>query len=448
MPTFDPAVLRPQFPALAAEQDGRPVVFLDGPGGTQVPQRVIDAVSTYYRETNANHGGAFATSVRSDAIVEEAHVAIADLLGAASPAEVKFGQNMTSLAFALSRSITRALRPGDEIIVSRLDHEANRGPWIAAAADAGATVREVDVDRATCTLDLASLDAVLSDRTRLVAVGYASNAVGTVNPVAEIVRRAHAAGAWTFVDAVHYAPHGPLDVVALGTDFLACSAYKFFGPHLGVLYGRAELLESLPAYKVRPAEDRWETGTQNHEGIAGTLAAVEYLAEVGDRFGDAGEASTGVAAAGETAGSGVAPGTSRRARLVAGMRAIEAHERALSTRVLGGFAGVRGLTVHGLADPVRVAERTPTFAVTLAGWTPRGLAEALAAEGIYAWDGDFYATSLIESLGLAETGGVVRLGFAHYSTSTEVDRLLETLRSIAGARPGRPRPSPTMDPRR
>ncbi len=414
MPTLDPMVLRPQFPALAAEQGGRPVVFLDGPGGTQVPQRVIDAVAAYYRDANANVHGAFATSVRTDGILREAHAAVADLLGAASPAEVKFGQNMTSLTFALSRSIARLLRPGDEVVISRLDHEANRGPWIAAAADAGAVIREIEVDPATCTLDLASLDAALTGRTRLVAVGIASNAVGTVNPVAEIVRRAHAAGAWTFLDAVHYVPHGPLDVVALETDFLACSAYKFFGPHVGILYGRAELLDELPAYKLRPAEDRWETGTQNHEGLAGTLAAVEYLAEVGDLAGE------------PPAGAG------RRARLVAGMRAIEAYERGLSSRTLAGLATVPGLRVHGLADPGRSAERTPTFAVTLPGWTPRDLAEALAARGIYAWDGDFYATTLIEDLGLAPTGGVVRLGLAHYTTADEVDRLLETLDELAG----------------
>jgi len=429
MPSFDPAVLRPQFPALAARQDGRPVVFLDGPGGTQVPQRVIDAVAAYYRDANANSHGAFATSIRSDAILAEAHAAVADLLGAASPAEVKLGQNMTSLAFALSRSIARVLRPGDEVLISRLDHEANRAPWMAAAADAGATVREIEVDHATCTLDLGSLDAALSERTRLVAVGYASNAVGTVNPVAEIVRRAHAVGAWTFVDAVHYAPHGPLDVARLGTDFLACSAYKFFGPHVGILWGRAELLDSLPAYKVRPASDRWETGTQNHEGIAGTLAAVEYLADVGGRFGTI-EAEGGGAADAE---AGV--GSSRHARLSAGMRAIEAYERELSARVLAGLAAVPGLTVHGLADPARIAERTPTFAVTLAGWTPRGLAEALAAAGIYAWDGDFYATTLVEDLGLAASGGVVRLGLVHYTTIDEVDRLLATLRALA-SRPG------------
>ena len=422
MPTFDPALLRPQFPALAARQDGRPVVFLDGPGGTQVPQRVIDAVSDYYRESNANHGGAFATSVRSDAMLEEAHAAVADLLGAASPAEVKLGQNMTSLTFALSRSIARVLRPGDEVVISRLDHEANRAPWIAAAADAGATVREIAVDPAACTLDLDSLDAALSERTRLVAVGLASNAVGTVNPVAEIVRRAHAVGAWTFVDAVHYAPHGPLDVASLGADFLACSAYKFFGPHVGILWGRAELLESLPAYKVRPAADRWETGTQNHEGIAGTLAAVEYLAHVGERFG--------------AAEAGAGAGTTRRGWLVAGMRAIQNHEGRLSVRVLAGLSAIPGLAVHGLADPARVAERTPTFAVTLAGWTPRGLAAALAAAGIYAWDGDFYATTLIEDLGLAAAGGVVRLGMVHYTTFDEVERLLATLAELAGRGPG------------
>jgi len=372
-------------------------------------------VAGYYRDSNANLHGAFATSIRSDAILHEARAAVADLLGAASPAEVKFGQNMTSLTFALSRSVARVLRPGDEVVISCLDHEANRGPWIAAAADAGALIREIEVDLATCTLDLASLDAALSERTRLVVVGYASNAVGTVNPVAEIVRRAHAVGAWTFVDAVHYAPHGPLDVVAIGADFLACSAYKFFGPHVGILYGRAEILADLPAYKVRPAEDRWETGTQNHEGIAGTLAAIDYLAEIGDRFG------------------ALAPGAGRRDRLVAGMRTIETHERALSGRTLTGFAAIPGLRVHGLADPGRAGERTPTFAVTLAGRAPRELAQALAARGIYAWDGDFYAATLVEDLGLASRGGVVRLGLVHYTTADEVDRLLATLGELAAA---------------
>lgn len=242
MPTFDPTPLRAEFPALARKQDGRPVVFLDGPGGTQVARRVIDAVLGYYREANANAHGTFATSIRTDKILVEAHAAVADLLGARSAGEVKFGQNMTSLTFQLSRSIGRTLAAGDEVVISRLDHEANRGPWIAAVRDAGATVREIRVRLDDCMLDLAALDGLLGPRTRLVAVGYASNAVGTVNPVAEIVRRAHAVGALVFVDAVHFAPHGPIDVAALEADFLACSAYKFFGPHLGVLWGRAELL--------------------------------------------------------------------------------------------------------------------------------------------------------------------------------------------------------------
>jgi selenocysteine lyase/cysteine desulfurase len=273
--------------------------------------------------------------------------------------------------------------------------------------------------------------------------------VGTINPVAEIGRRAHAAGAWMFVDAVHYAPHGPLDVAALGADFLACSAYKFFGPHVGVLWGRAEIMDSLPAYKVRPAADHWETGTQNHEGIAGTLAAVEYLADVGERFGDVADAGAGAGAdagatavAGSVAGAGAGAasvaGAGRRARLLAGMRAIETYEREVSARVLAGLVGIPGLTVHGLADLGRAAERTPTFAVTLAGWTPRGVAEALAARGIYAWDGDFYATTLVEDLGLAASGGVVRLGMVHYTTFDEVDRLIGTLRELAERGPGRP----------
>jgi cysteine desulfurase family protein (TIGR01976 family) len=289
---------------------------------------------------------------------------------------------------------------------------------MAVAADVGAAIREIEVDLATCTLDLATLEDAISERTRLVAVGYASNATGTVNPVAEIVRRARAVGALTFVDAVHFAPHGPLYVAALGADFVACSAYKFFGPHLGILWGRSELLAALPAYKVRPAEDRWETGTQNHEGIAGTLAAVEYLASVGERFG------------------GVTPGASRRKRLLAGMAAIEAYERELSLLLLDGLATVPGLTLHGLADPARIAERTPTFALTLDGWSPRAVTEALAARGIYAWNGDFYATTLIEDLGLADAGGVVRVGLVHYNTAAEVERLLAALREIATQRPG------------
>src|SRR4051794_11586261 len=304
MATFDVEALRRRFPALGIQDGGRPVALFDGPGGTQVPDTVIDAVASYYRSSNANHGGPFLTSRRSDEVVGEAHESVADLLGAASPDEIKFGANMTSLTFHVSRSIAATMQPGDEIVVTILDHEGNVGPWKAIAEDRGLVVRTVDIHDDDVTLDLDSLDAALGPRTKLVAVGWASNAVGTINPVAEIVRRAHAAGAWTYLDAVHAAPHLPLDVRAVETDFLACSTYKFFGPHAGVLYGRADLLERIPAYKLRPAEDRFETGTGNFEGLNGVTAAVEYIADVGSAYGAA------------------APDVSRRERVVAGMTAI------------------------------------------------------------------------------------------------------------------------------
>ena len=415
MTPFDPQALRAEFPALARTQDGRPVVFVDGPGGTQVPQRVIDAVVGYYRESNANDGGAFATSEASDAIVAEAHQAVADLVGAASADEVKFGYNMTTLTFHVSRSIAATFEPGDEILVTTLDHEANVSPWRAIAADRGLVVKTVEIDPDECTLDLTDLEAKLSPRTRLVAVGYASNAVGTINPVKRIVDLAHAAGALTYIDAVHYAPHGPIDVRELGTDFLVTSVYKWFGPHLGALYGRAEILDALPAYKVRPAHDRFQTGTQNFEGIAGALAAVDYLRSVGARSGSAPAVS----------------GASRREELVGSMTAIAAYERDLSRRFLSEISGIPGLHVWGIADPGRVADRTPTFALTFDTISPRTAAEALGRQGIYAWDGDFYAQGLIERLGLFTGGGVLRLGLVHYTTTEEVDRTIEAIGRIA-----------------
>jgi cysteine desulfurase family protein (TIGR01976 family) len=415
MTPFDPQALRAEFPALARTQDGRPVVFLDGPGGTQVPQRVIDAVVGYYRESNANDGGAFATSAASDAIVDEAHRAVADLLGAGSADEIKFGYNMTTLTFHVSRAIAATFAPGDEILVTTLDHEANVSPWRAIAADRGLVVNTVEIDPGECTLDLADLEAKLSPRTRLVAVGYASNAVGTVNPVKRIVELAHAAGALTYIDAVHYAPHGPIDVRELGTDFLVTSVYKWFGPHLGALYGRAEILDALPAYKVRPAHDRFETGTQNFEGIAGALAAVDYLRSVGVRSGS----------------TAAVTGASRRDELVGSLTAIAAYERELSRRFLSEVADIPGLRVWGIVDPGRVAERTPTFALTFDAISPRAAAEALGRQGIYAWDGDFYAQGLIERLGLYAGGGVLRLGLVHYTTAEEVDRTIEAIGRIA-----------------
>jgi cysteine desulfurase family protein (TIGR01976 family) len=284
MPPFDPHAIRPLFPALSQEVAGRPAVFFDAPGGTQVPTPVIAAISDYLAHSNANTHGAFATSRRTDETIAAAHQAMADLLGCA-PEETVFGANMTTLTFALSRALGRELGAGDEIVVTRLDHDANVAPW-RALEERGVTIREVDVDIEDCTLDLADLEAQLSARTRLVAVGYASNAVGTINDVARVVALARQAGALSFVDAVHYAPHGPIDVAALGCDFLACSVYKFFGPHVGVLYGKAAQLERLRPYKVRPASnaspERWMTGTQNHEGLAGVTAAVDYLAGLGD----------------------------------------------------------------------------------------------------------------------------------------------------------------------
>ena len=427
MTTFDPQPLREQFPALARREGGSPVVYLDGPGGTQVPQRVIDAVSRYYVEMNANDGGAFATSELSDATVHDAHAAVADFVGAASPEEIKFGANMTTLTFHVSRAITATFEPGDEIVVTTLDHEANVSPWHAAARDRGLTVRTAAIHEEDCTLDLDDLQSKLGRKTRLVAVGYASNAVGTINPVKQIVERAHAAGAWTYVDAVHYAPHGPIDVRDLDTDFLVTSVYKWFGPHQGALYGRREILDQLPAYKVRPAHDRFETGTQAFELIAGILAAVDYLRDVGQRFGDPAAAS----------------GTSdRRRELVAAMTAIAAYERTLAERMIAGLREIDGLRVFGVTDPSRFDRRTPTFAVTFDGVTPRRAAERLGHSGIFAWDGDFYAQALIERLGQFERGGVLRLGLVHYNTADEVDRVLAELRSIARDGAGEPKPVP------
>ncbi|HEX3427545.1 MAG TPA: cysteine desulfurase-like protein [Candidatus Limnocylindrales bacterium] len=425
MSQFDVDALRSEFPALALEQGGRPVAYFDGPGGTQVPQRVIDAIAGYYRTSNANDGGAFATSERSDASTHDAHAAVADLVGAASADEIKFGANMTTLTFHLSRSIGATMSAGDEIVVTTLDHEANVSPWRRLADDRGLVVRTVDIHPDDVTLDLEGLEAALGPRTRLVAVGYASNAVGSINPVREIVARAHEVGALAWIDAVHYAPHGPIDVRELGTDFLVTSVYKWFGPHLGAVYGRREVLERLPEYKVRPAHDRFETGTQNFEAIAGAGAAVDYLASIGERFGSAAGATDG----GPGAGSGSV--SARRSHVLAGMRAIQAWEAGLGTRLLRGLADIPGVRIHGIADPARVSERTPTVAITIDGTTPRAAAEALGRQGIFTWDGDFYAQALIERLGLFDSGGVLRLGIVHYNTPDEIDRLLEAIEGIA-----------------
>jgi len=413
MKDFDIRWVRAQFPALRQEVNGRPAVFFDAPGGTQVPERVIDALRDYLASSNANTHGAFVTSRRSDEIIANAHAAVADLLGCDTD-EVVFGPNMTTLAFALSRAVGRELKRGDELIVTRLDHDANVAPWVALE-ERGAAVRFVDIHPEDCTLDMDDLKRQIDKRTRVVAVGYAANAVGTINDVAEVVRLSHHVGALAFIDAVHYAPHGPIDVRALDCDFLACSSYKFFGPHCGVLYGKREHLTRLQPYKVRPASeeipDRWETGTQNHEGLAGVAAAIDYVAELGRRASP--EAST------------------RRAQLLAAYGAIRNYERGLAERLISGLLAVPGLTFYGIRDPERFDHRTPTVAIRMEGHTPRQLAEFLGERGIFTWDGNYYALRLTERLGVESSGGMLRIGLVHYNTAEEVDRLLGALNEIA-----------------
>ena len=417
----DLSPLRAQFPALQqTDAYGRPYVFFDGPGGTQVPQSVIDAMVHYMVNANANTHGLYETSRCTDQVIEEARRAMADFLNAPSPEEIVFGPNMTTLTFAVSRTIARTLRPGDEIVVTRLDHDANIAPW-AALEEQGVVIRYVDFNLSDCTLDLMSLQRLVNERTRLVAVGYASNAVGTINDVRTIGEWAHAAGAWLYVDAVHYAPHGPIDVQAIDCDFLVCSAYKFFGPHIGVLWGRYEILDRLKAYKVRPAEDRppdkFETGTKNHEGIAGVTAAVNYLAEIGVRYG-ADFATQYPHLRG------------RRRDLKAALCAIRAYERPLFARLMQGLQSIPKVTIYGITDTNRFDQRVPTVSFRMEGYTPQEIARRLGDEGIFVWDGNYYAISVTERLGVEQSGGMVRVGIVHYNTAEEVDRLLAVLESL------------------
>ncbi len=428
MPALDLTWIRDQFPALAQTVGGHPAVFFDGPGGTQVPQRVIDAIGDYLIHANANTHGAFATSARSDVTIADAHAAMADLLGC-DPDEVVFGPNMTTLTFAMSRAIGRELSAGDEIVVTRLDHDANVAPW-RALEERGVVVRAADVDVEDCTLDMDDLARQITARTKLVAIGYASNAVGTINDVAEVTRMAHAVGALSYVDAVHYAPHGPIDVRAIGCDFLACSPYKFFAPHMGALYGKREHLTRLQPYKVRPAAnqtpDRWETGTKNHEGLAGVAAAIDYLAELGTRDWRLATGSD------VSAPNPQSPVLNRRAALIAAMTAIQAYERGLIEKLIAGLLEVPGLTFYGIREPERFGQRTPTVSIRIAGHSPRQLAEFLGRRGIFTWDGNYYALSLTERLGVEDSGGMLRIGLAHYNTAAEVDTLLAALGEIAG----------------
>lgn len=407
MPNLPIDWIRSQFPALELEVGGHKAAYFDGPGGTQVTQGVIDAISSYLSSANANSHGVFLTSRRTDEVLRDAHQAVADLLGCEAR-EVVFGANMTSLTFAMSRAIGRDLKAGDEIVLTALDHDANFAPW-KALEERGVTVHVAEFRRTDCTLEINGLLSLINERTKLVAIGYASNSVGTINPVKQVIDAAHAVGALAFVDAVHYAPHGPIDVKALDCDFLACSAYKFFGPHQGLLYGKAEHMERLQPYKVRPADNaipnRWETGTQNHEAMAGVTAAIEYLAELGERCGASG---------------------SRREKLTSAMTAIQEAERALGTRLIEGLLAIEGLEFFGIREPERFGQRTPTVSIRLTSETPQQTAERAAAEGLFVWDGNYYALNWSERLGL-EPNGAVRIGLAHYNTAEEVDRLLACL---------------------
>ncbi len=422
---LDLSSVRVQFPALQeTDEQGRPYVYFDGPGGTQVPQTVIEAIADYFRQANANHGGHFITSRRNDETVDQAREAMADFLNASSPQEIVFGPNMTTLTFNFSRAIGRTLRPGDEIIVTRLDHDANIAPWLALE-EQGVEVKWTDFDVEDCRLDLEHLASLLTEKTKWVTVGYASNAVGTINPISRIAALARNVGAKLWVDAVHYAPHGPIDVQTLGCDFLVCSAYKFFGPHVGVVWGRLELLEQLAAYKVRPANPnppyKFETGTQNHEGLAGLTAAINYLAALGREYGNQ-------ATLERTTGLDNYEG--RRKELKQAMHCVVAYERPLFTYMLAELQTIPGITVYGITNPVEFDERCPTLAFTREGFTPQEIAIHLGNQGIFVWDGNYYALSVTERLGLEESGGMVRVGLIHYNTQAEVDRLLTALREM------------------
>jgi cysteine desulfurase family protein (TIGR01976 family) len=415
---IDVEAVRAHFPALGRSHAGRPLVYMDGPAGTQLPTECIEAIVRYIETSNANHGGAFVTSVETDALLSEAHAAAADFLGAHEPEEIAFGANMTTITLAVSRALGRDLGAGDEIVLSRLDHDANVAPWLAMAEERSVRVRWLEVRADDCTLDLDGLESLIGERTRLVALGLASNAVGTLNDVGRVIEMAHAYGARVFVDAVHAAPHVPIDVSSLRADYLVCSSYKFYAPHLGILYGRRDLLEQLRFFRVRPAGEalpgKLETGTPPFELLAGLLGTFDYLTALGRAYGDH-------------------PGGDRWSELHAAMAAIRAHEHAMTGPLLEGLASVPGLRVHGIIEPSRFDERVPTVAFRIAGLQPRRIAEHLAGVGINVWDGDMYAIELIRSLGLDDAGGIVRVGLMHYNTLEEVDRLAEALRDLTRA---------------
>ncbi|MDQ0392677.1 cysteine desulfurase-like protein [Labrys monachus] len=414
--------VRAEFPALEREVGGHPCVFFDNPAGTQVSRRVLRRMEDAMIGLNANLGGLFATSIAAEAMVEEAHAAMAAFLNG-EPDEIVFGQNMTTLTFAISRSIGRELAAGDEILLTRMEHDANVAPWLMLAEEKGLVVRWLDFDPASFEFDLSQLDGLVTDRLRLAAINYASNVTGTINDVAAITRRVKQAGALVYVDAVQFAPHGIVDVKALGCDFLVCSAYKFYGPHQGILWGRRDVLDRLTAYRVRPAPaeppGKFETGTASREALAGVLGAIEHYQWVGTRFG------------------GAEPVDRRRAQIVAGIRAIDAHEQALTAQLIEGLARIPGVAIQGLTARQAMPRRVPTVSFVHPGADPRAICEGMAREGISLWHGHNYGVEPVRRLGLLDKGGVVRIGLGQYNTGAEVDRLLAALEGWLGtnARP-------------
>lgn len=408
---LDIAAIRSRFSALARHVNGHPAVYLDGPGGSQTPDAVARAVADYLVSANANLGGPFVTSVASEELVDEAHGAAADFLGCTAD-EVVFGANTTTINFLLAHAVARTLEPGDEIIVTELDHDANVSPWLLVAADRGLTVRTAPLDPRDGTLHRDAVAALISDRTRVVAFTLASNALGSIPDAASLSAAAHLAGALVWVDGVHLAPHRRIDRAAIDADVLLTSAYKYFGPHLGVAAVRAELARSLPADRVRPAAEtpaghRFETGTLSHEALAGFIAAIEYLESLGGE------------------------GVDRPGRLDLAYARIEAHERELTRRTLERLTGIPGLRFYGIDDPERVHERTPTFCFNLDGWTPEALSAELANRGLFTYHGNYYALGAMVALGLEEAGGAVRAGYLHYTTREEADRLCDAVASLA-----------------
>ena len=407
-------IVRKQFPALE-----RPVVFLDNPAGTQISRQSLERINRYLIDCNANHGGMFETSRKSDEVLHEAHAAMADFLNAARPEEIIFGNNMTTLTLHISRSLGRTLQAGDNILVTRLDHDANIAPWMLVAEDKGCNLIWVDIDVEEGTLDLDDFARALERKPKIAAFGYASNLLGTVNPVKKLTKMAKDAGALVYIDAVQYAPHGPIDVQDIGCDFLVCSSYKFFGPHAGALYGKYEVLDELKAYKVRPASNelpyKFETGTQNHEGIAGVLGALEYFEWLGSQFG----------------GEHADPPAGRRLVYKQAMSMIRNYESQLSRALIGVIESIPGTRIYGVKDMNRLDERVPTVSFTLEGRDPEKVADALGKQNINVWNGHNYALAVVERLGLLEAGGMIRVGPVHYNTVDEVEQFKEALSHVA-----------------